>query len=80
MYLLRNGNNGVAHYWNGVDTVCKMYSTSSMRKKKYKVSETNLGKKICFMCQVNNKKLLKPFVDKEYEQAKEEFVIQLSTM
>jgi hypothetical protein len=76
MYLLRK-NGGVAHYWNGVDTVCKMYSTSNMRKKKYTVSATNLGRRVCSMCKVNNKKLLNKFVDKEYEQAKEEFVVQL---
>ena len=68
MYLLKKVNNGVAHYWTGFDTVCKLYSTSSMRKKKYVVSKTSIGRKVCVMCQVNNKKLDKPFVDEEYEK------------
>lgn len=76
MYLLRK-NGGVAHYWNGVDTVCKMYSTGGLRKKKYTVCESTLGRKICTMCQVNNKKLLNKFEDHEYEKNKEEFMVQL---
>jgi hypothetical protein len=51
-----------------------------MKKKKYSVSETNLGRRVCVMCQVNNKKLDKPFVDEEYQQAKEEFVVQLTML
>lgn len=80
MYLIKKVSDGTAHYWTGFDTVCKLYSTSSMKKKKYSVSETNLGRRVCVMCQVNNKKLDKPFVDKEYQQAKEEFVVQLTML
>jgi len=66
-FLVSKYKNSAAHYWTGSDTACKLYSTSSMNKKKYKTSDTSLGKKICHMCQVNNKKLLSERVDTEYE-------------
>jgi hypothetical protein len=42
---------GRAHYWDDVDTFCKMYSTGGMRKKRYKVYDSQNAREICLMCQ-----------------------------
>jgi hypothetical protein len=76
MFILNpNKRQSVAHLWLYGDTVCKLYSTSKMRKKVLKLSETNQGKKVCHMCKVNNKKLKVPFmIDKKYEENKGNYV------
>ena len=81
MFILNsNKKESVAHLWLNGDTVCKLYSTSKMRKKKLKLSETTQGKKVCHMCQINNKKLKTPFViDKEYEDDKNNYVSKFLT-
>jgi hypothetical protein len=80
MFILNpNKRESVAHLWLNGDTVCKLYSTSKMRKKKLKLSETTQGKKVCHMCQINNKKLKVPFVlDKEYEENKDNYVVNFN--
>lgn len=79
MYLLNpNKNKSSAHLWLDNDTVCKMYSTGGMRKKRQQLSPTHLGKPICTMCIANNKKLIHPLtVDAEYEKDIAEFNIAL---
>ncbi len=51
-YLIRGkgiGLKAVAHYWDGIDTYCRMWSTGGLNKRKYGVhDETQLP--ICTMC------------------------------
>lgn len=77
MYLLNlRKNKSTAHYWDGVDTACKMYTTGGMRKNRYTVTATNRNKPICTMCQnVNNKKQL--FVDDEYVASVDNYFVVL---
>jgi hypothetical protein len=57
MYLYRpTSKKGAAHLWNGHDTLCTMYSTGGMSKRRNKVMPTADGRRICAMCQVNNRK------------------------
>lgn len=57
MYLVRKNKPRTAHIWTGFDTVCRMYSTGGMNKKKYHVVEKN-DLPICTMC--GNKKPIGP--------------------
>lgn len=47
-----------AHIWTGLDTACKMLSTGGMRKGAKNVHQTDGGRRVCAMCQVNFKKLI----------------------
>ena len=42
-----------AHYWDGSNTLCKMYATGGMRPERQQVFDSSMGKKICLMC-INN--------------------------
>lgn len=50
----------VAHLWNGVDTACRMWSTSDMTvvrpRRAYVVYGHNPGLRICRMCSINAEK------------------------
>jgi len=52
VYLIKNrGQTNKAHYWTGVDTVCRMWSTGGMaRKNDYFVSDGPNGRAVCSMC------------------------------
>lgn len=80
MYLLNpNKHKSAAHLWTGSNTVCKMYGSGGMNKRRQKVSVITLGKPICTMCLAVNGRSKKPilFIDKEYEQDREEYTTQL---
>lgn len=71
--------NSVAHLWNGTDTVCKLYSTGGMSKKKKTVSTTTHGRELCATCLSVNSRSKNPvlFVDDEYNKSVEEFTAPL---
>ena len=50
MYLTRKTRTGKAHYWNGLDTACRMYSTGGMNPKRYAPIEEIGNQPICTMC------------------------------
>ena len=50
MYLVRRTRSGKAHYWNGIDTACRMYSTGGMNPKRYIPTEYLEDMPICTMC------------------------------
>lgn len=78
MFLLNpNKKHSVAHLWNGTDTACRMFSTGGMRKKRQRLSDSLLGKKICTMCLNVNKNSPRPlfYKDKEYIDSVDTFVI-----
>lgn len=50
-YLVRKRGTGKAHYWLGLDTVCKMASSGGLNLKRYKL-ETYAGRAVCHMCKV----------------------------
>lgn len=54
-YLVRKKitKNGIAHLWNGIDTVCRMYSTNGLDQAKYIVVEST-DSPICSMCRNAN--------------------------
>jgi hypothetical protein len=68
-----------AHLWNGVDTVCRLYSTGGMSKKKKQVTTTTYGRPVCSLCLSVNSKRKHPvlFQDADYTKDKDEFVMQL---
>jgi hypothetical protein len=39
-----------AHYWDGKDTLCRMYSTGGLSKLKQQIFNEPMGKPICSMC------------------------------
>jgi hypothetical protein len=39
-----------AHYWDGKDTLCRMYSTGGLSKLKQQIFNDPMGKPICSMC------------------------------
>ena len=52
-YLLKESNEGCrAHLWNGNNTVCRVFSTSSMAisKKPYTLHNDRKGRKLCKIC------------------------------
>ena len=51
-YLIRNKKQKVkAHYWTGLDTYCRLWSTGGMNQDlDYIVSDNPEGKPICTMC------------------------------
>ena len=55
-YLVRKNPNHrqVAHYWNGSDTLCRLYSTGGMAKGKYEVVDKIGDLPICTMCKTRN--------------------------
>lgn len=73
---------GSAHLWDGVDTVCRMYSTGGMSRKKKTVSQSAHGRPICSMCLAANKNRRDPvlFRDEEYLESKDNFVVQLQNI
>lgn len=80
MFLLNpNKKHSAAHLWNGTDTVCRMFSTGGMRKKRQQLSASLLGKKICTMCLNVNAKITRPvfYSDKEYAENVDKFVMRL---
>jgi thiamine biosynthesis protein ThiC len=49
MFLVRKKKAVTAHTWTGYDTVCRLYSTGGMNKKRYEVvSKSDLP--LCTMC------------------------------
>jgi hypothetical protein len=46
----RENHNKIAHYWDGEDTYCQMYSNGNFRKGKIKILETNIEIRICKLC------------------------------
>jgi hypothetical protein len=57
-YLIRSkGKNKAAHYWKDGDTLCRMWSTGGIDKRRaYAVFENSQGLRICHMCgQVHEK-------------------------
>jgi spore germination cell wall hydrolase CwlJ-like protein len=50
-YLIRNGKAKVAHLFEDGDTLCRLYSTGGMKKKRYQEYATDRGLSICVMCQ-----------------------------
>lgn len=55
MFLIRKKSPKSAHIWNNNDTVCRMYSTGGLNKKKYKVvKDTDV--KLCKICEAVAKK------------------------
>lgn len=49
MFLVRKKKASTAHIWTGFDTVCRMYSTGGMSKKRYEVvAQSKLP--VCTMC------------------------------
>lgn len=57
MYLLRDQSArkkgrppSVAHIWDGVDTLCTMYSAGGLPGAGYRVSGTTEGRSMCKMC------------------------------
>ena len=51
MYLLNPlKNKSAAHYWDGQDTLCRMFSTGGLTKRKQKIFNDPMGKPICLMC------------------------------
>lgn len=39
-----------AHYWNGTDTLCRMFSTGGLRSRQLVVADTSYGMPVCSMC------------------------------
>lgn len=57
MYLIRKvGNKQAAHLWLGDDTVCRMWSTGGLSKKRYRICATDEGRRLCRMCKINFRK------------------------
>jgi hypothetical protein len=51
MYLLNPlKNKSAAHHWDGQDTLCRLFSTGGMTKRKQEVFDEPMGKPICLMC------------------------------
>lgn len=51
MYLLNPlKNKSAAHHWDGNDTLCRLFSTGGMTKRKQEISNDTMGKPICLMC------------------------------
>ena len=51
MYLLNPlKNKSAAHHWDGHDTLCRLFSTGGMTKRKQEISSDTMGKPICLMC------------------------------
>ena len=50
MYLVRKTKTGKAHYWNGQDTACRMWSTGGMNHRRYTTVEDKQHQPICTMC------------------------------
>ena len=52
-YLIRGAGKGrkaCAHLWDGADTVCRMWSTGGLAKRKYSVQGKDMGLPVCSMC------------------------------
>lgn len=52
-YLIRKKKAKVAHIFSGDDTLCRMYSTGGLAKKKYIISYESKSLPICELCQNN---------------------------
>lgn len=65
-YLFRgHGTRNSAHYWNGKDTLCRLWSTGGMNpRRKWIVAPDPQGHPICTMC-INVTKLVSPTAYKE---------------
>ena len=51
MYLLNPlKNKSAAHHWDGHDTLCRLFSTGGMTKRKQEIFSDTMGKPICLMC------------------------------
>lgn len=73
---------GCAHLWDGSDTVCRMYSTGGMSRKKKKVSASAYGRPICLLCLSKNKTRKDPvlFQDRDYVDDRDNFVVRLDNI
>ncbi len=62
MYLLNPLKaKSAAHYWDGKDTLCRMYSTGGLSKRKQQIFNDPMGKPICSMCvNVQRKTTMQP--------------------
>ena len=49
-YLIRKKKPKCHHVFVDGDTLCRLYSTGGMKKKKYRVAESPEGLTICTMC------------------------------
>jgi len=49
-YLVRKRPTGKAHYWEGIDTLCRMASTGGLQLRRYKVAANSGGRPVCHMC------------------------------
>jgi len=55
LYLIRQtkgkiGKKAKAHYWDGMDTMCRMASTGGLKIERYSVFDSPMEKDICTMC------------------------------
>ena len=62
-YLIKeSGTIKSAHYWNGIDTACRMWSTGGLNQnKKWSVFPDAQGHPVCTMCLNNSIKSDKPY-------------------
>ena len=57
-FLIRNkGNKNPAHYWDGKDTFCEMFSSGGMKQSNYSIYDTSLNRDICHMCKINSEEI-----------------------
>lgn len=59
-YLIRKKKAKVAHYWDGQDTFCRLFSTGGMAQRRYELKKEKEGLTICAMCISNSKKIKVP--------------------
>jgi hypothetical protein len=64
-YLIRkSGAKVAAHIWLGDDTACRMFSTGGLKKDRFAVFETQMGRPLCVMCR-NVSERSKPVTSEE---------------
>ncbi len=49
-FLVPKKRRKAAHYWNGIDTACRMASTGGLKRSGYLVASDPGGHPICAMC------------------------------
>lgn len=71
MFLIRNkGNKKSAHYWNGNDTVCRLWSTGGMNQKRgWTVHTDRCGFPICTMCAIVRAKQIEKTSSEDHRHA-----------
>lgn len=53
-YLVPRKRGSAAHYWNGDDSLCRMFSTGGLSKSNYLVSGDVAGRKVCALCRARS--------------------------